>query len=151
MGESMNLKIDWYRLSFMKDRILKNEDKWIEPQRSVRHNQFSAVQSASHVRLCDPKNSSTPGFPVLHQLPESTQTHVHRVGDAIQPSHPFVPFSSCPQSFPALGSFPRIWIMERKGKKGKKKNFKKLWPQTSQIWWKTLIYTSKNLNKLQEE
>ena len=38
--------------------------------------------------LCDPMNHSTPGFPVHHQLPEFTQTHVHRVGDAIQPSHP---------------------------------------------------------------
>ena len=38
--------------------------------------------------LCDPMNRSTPGFPVPHQLPESTQTHVHRVGDTIQPSHP---------------------------------------------------------------
>ena len=38
--------------------------------------------------LCDPMNRSTPGLPVHHQLPEFTQTHVHRVGDAIQPSHP---------------------------------------------------------------
>ena len=38
--------------------------------------------------LCDPMNRSTPGLPVRHQLPEFTQTHVHRVGDAIQPSHP---------------------------------------------------------------
>ena len=38
--------------------------------------------------LCDPMNCSTPGLPVNHQLPESTQIHVHRVGDAIQPSHP---------------------------------------------------------------
>ena len=38
--------------------------------------------------LCDPMKPSTPGFPVYHQLPESTQTHVHWVGDAIQPSHP---------------------------------------------------------------
>ena len=38
--------------------------------------------------LCDPMNCSTPGLPVHHQLPEFTQTHVHRVGDAIQPSHP---------------------------------------------------------------
>ena len=37
--------------------------------------------------LCDPMNHSTPGLPVHHQLPESTQTHVHQVGDAIQPSH----------------------------------------------------------------
>ena len=38
--------------------------------------------------LCNPMNCSTPGLPVHHQLPEFTQTHVHRVGDAIQPSHP---------------------------------------------------------------
>ena len=57
--------------------------------------------------LCDPMNHSTPGLPVHHQLPESTQTHVHRVSGAIQPAHPpVVPFSSCPQSFPASGSFP---------------------------------------------
>ena len=44
------------------------------------------------------------GFPVHRQLPEFTQTHVHRVSDAIQPSHPVIPFS-CLQSFPASGSF----------------------------------------------
>ena len=45
--------------------------------------QFSSVQSLSRVWLCDPMNRSTPGFPVHHQLPEFTQTHAHRVGDAI--------------------------------------------------------------------
>ena len=51
--------------------------------------QFSSVQSLSCVRLfCDPMNYSTPGLPVHHQLPEFTQIHVHRVGDAIPPSHP---------------------------------------------------------------
>ncbi|XP_055441885.1 transcription factor BTF3 homolog 4 isoform X1 [Bubalus kerabau] len=48
---------------------------------------FSSVQSLSRVRLCDPMNRSMPGLPVHHQLPEFTQTHVHRVSDAIQPSH----------------------------------------------------------------
>ena len=49
--------------------------------------QFSSVtQSCS--TLCDPMNHSMPGLPVHHQLLEFTQTHVHRVGDAIQPSHP---------------------------------------------------------------
>ena len=45
-------------------------------------------------------------LPYPSPTPEFTQTHVHRVGDAIQPSHPVVPFSSCLQSFPASGSFP---------------------------------------------
>ena len=56
--------------------------------------------------LCDPIDCRAPGLPVLHRLPESAQTHAHWVGDAIQPSHPLVPFSSCLQSFPASGSFP---------------------------------------------
>ena len=49
--------------------------------------QFSSVAQLCPT-LFDPMNHSTPGFPVHHQLPESTQTHVHRLGDAIQPSHP---------------------------------------------------------------
>ena len=67
---------------------------------------FRSVQSLSRVRLCDPMNRSTPGLPVHHQLLEFTQTHVHQMSDAIQPSHPVVPFSSCPQSLPASESFP---------------------------------------------
>ena len=50
---------------------------------------------------------SMPGFPVHHQLPRLAQTHVHWVGDDIQPSHPhLIPFSSRLKSFPASGSFP---------------------------------------------
>ena len=48
---------------------------------------FSSV-TQSCLTLCDPMDCSTPGLPVRHQLPEFTQTHVHWVGDAIQPSHP---------------------------------------------------------------
>ena len=48
--------------------------------------QFSSV-AQSCPTLCNPMNCSTPGLPVHHQLPEFTQTHVHRVSDAIQPSH----------------------------------------------------------------
>ena len=48
---------------------------------------FSSV-TQSYPILCDPMNRSMPGLPVNHQLLEFTQTHVHRVGDAIQPSHP---------------------------------------------------------------
>ena len=49
---------------------------------------FSAAQSCP--TLCDPMDCSTLGLPVLHQLPELTQTQVHRVGDSIQPSHPLL-------------------------------------------------------------
>ena len=66
----------------------------------------------SCLNLCDPINCSTPGFPVLHYLPEFAQIHVHWVSDAIQPSHPqpVTPFSSCPLSFPASESFPMSWL-----------------------------------------
>ena len=49
--------------------------------------QFSSVAQLCPT-LCDPMNRSTPGLPVYHQHPEFTQSHVHRVSDAIQPSHP---------------------------------------------------------------
>ena len=51
---------------------------------------ISSVQFSHSVMLtlCDPMNCSTPGLPVQHQFREFTQTHIHRVGDAIQPSHP---------------------------------------------------------------
>ena len=50
---------------------------------------YIVIQSSSCVQLfCDPMNCSIPGFPVLHYLPEFTQTHVHWVSDALQPSHP---------------------------------------------------------------
>ena len=50
--------------------------------------QFSSPVAQLCLTLCDPMNHSMPGLPVHHQLPESTQTHVHWVSDAIQPFHP---------------------------------------------------------------
>ena len=58
--------------------------------------------------VCVAMDSSTPGFHVLHYLPEFAQIHVHWVDDAIQATHPLCPptLSSCPQSVPASGAFP---------------------------------------------
>ena len=67
---------------------------------------FSSV-AQSCLTHCNPMDCSTPGLPVHHQLLDFTQTHVHGVGDAIQPSHPLS--SPYPPAFilsPALGSFP---------------------------------------------
>ena len=58
--------------------------------------QFSSVAQLC-LTLCDPMDCSTPGLPVHHQLSEFTQTHVHRVGDAIKPSHPLL--SPSPPAF----------------------------------------------------
>ena len=68
----------------------------------VTQDQFSSVQSVAQScpTLCNSMNRSTPGLPVHHQLPEFTQTHVHRVGDAIQPSHP-LSFPSPPAPNPS--------------------------------------------------
>ena len=79
-GEKQTINYTGYEVaaSTMEKNSLKGEKEWV----------FSSVQSFSPVRLCNPMNHTMPGLPVHHQLPELTQTHVHRVGDAIQPSHP---------------------------------------------------------------
>ena len=79
-------------------------------------NSFNCCSDAkSGLTLCSPRNRSTPGFPVLCLL-EFAQTHVYWVRDAIQPSHPLPPpFFSCPQSFPALGSFPESRLFTLSG------------------------------------
>ena len=58
-----------------------------------------------------------PGFPIHHQLQELTQAHVHRLGDAIQSSHPVFPFSFCLQSFLTWGSFPMSQFFPSGGQK----------------------------------
>src|SRR5574337_894357 len=55
--------------------------------------------------LCDPMNRSTPGLPIHHQLPDFTQTHVHRVSDAIQPSHPLLSLLLLPPIPPSIRVF----------------------------------------------
>ena len=73
-------------------RLLKQSN----PKSAYGSVQFRSV-TQSCLTLCDPMNRSTPGLRVHHQLPEFTQTHVHRVRDAIQPSHPLSsPFSPAP-------------------------------------------------------
>ena len=70
------------------EKIIANEatDKELF-SKNIQAAQFSSV-AQSCLTLCDPMNCSTSGLPVHHQLLEFTQTHVHRVSDAIRPSHP---------------------------------------------------------------
>ena len=77
--------------------VLHNGEKQV--QLNTYSVQFSSV-AQSCLTLCDPVNDSTPGLPVHHQHPELTQTHVHWVGDAIQPSHPLL-FPSPPAPNPS--------------------------------------------------
>ena len=78
---------------------------WALPKPHISYSQsqetsmtISSVQLLSHVRLCDSMNCSMPSLPVHHQLPEFTQTHVHRVGDAIHPSYPLLLLPPIPPS-----------------------------------------------------
>ena len=66
--------------------------------------QFSSV-AQSCPTLCDPMNCSTPGLPVHHQLLEATKTHVHKLSDAIQPSHPLSFLLLLPSIFPSIRVF----------------------------------------------
>ena len=96
--------------------------------------QFSSV-AQSCLTLCYPMNRSTPGLLVHHQLPESTQTHVHCVGDVIQPiSSSVVPFSSCPQSFPASGPFPMSQLFASVGQSIGDSASTSVLPMNTQDW-----------------
>ena len=70
--------------------------------------QFSSVTQSCLI-LCDPMNRSMPGLPVHHQFPEFTQTHIHRVRDAIQPSHPLLS-PSPPAPNPSQHQGPLQWV-----------------------------------------
>ena len=96
-------------------------DKMISSRKEVRswvhvEAKISAVQSIAQLclTLCNPMDFSTPGLPVHHHLLQFVQTHVHRVGDAIQPSHSLSSFSRL-QSSPASGSFPMSQLFSSAG------------------------------------
>ena len=92
----------------------------------------SVAQSC--LTLCNPMDCSTPGLPVLHYLMEFAQTHVHTVGDAIQPSHPLIPFSSCLWSFPGAGSFPMSRLFASGGQSIGASTSASVLPMNIQCW-----------------
>ena len=83
----------------------------------------------------DPTDCSTPGFPIPHHLLELAQMHVHWVTEAIQPSHPVIPFSSCLQSFPASGSFSVSQIFESEGQSTRASVSASVLPMNIQCWF----------------
>ena len=83
-SEKVGLKLNIQKMKIMASGPITSRGIDGETVESV---QFSSV-AQSCPTLCDPMNHSTPGLPVHHQVPEFTQTHVHRVSDAIQSSHP---------------------------------------------------------------
>ena len=99
---------------------------------------FSSVQFSLVAQwcltLCDPMNRSTPGLPVHHQLPEFTQTHVHRWWCHPAISSSVVPFSSCPQSLPASGSFPMSQLFASGGQSIRVSASTSVLPMNTQDW-----------------
>ena len=99
----ISFRIDWLDLLTVQG-TLKSPLQHHSSKASIHwHSAFFTAQLCP--TLCDPMNSSIPGLPVHHQLPEFTQTHVHRVGDAIQPSHPLLspfPPASSPSQHQSL-------------------------------------------------
>ena len=115
--------------------------------------QFSPV-TQSCPTLCDHKDYSLPGFPIHHQLPELAQSHVHRVGDAIQPSHPVIPFCSYLQAYPASGSFPTNQFFTSGGLSIGVSASISVLPMNIQDWsplgWTGWILQSKELSSLRQ-
>ena len=112
---------------------------------------FSVARSCPP--LCDTIYFSMPGFSVLHYLPELAQTHVHWVGDSIQPSPLLViPFSSCLQSFPASGSFPMSQLFSSGGQSIGTSASASALPMNIQDWFPLgltdLILQSKGLSRV---
>ena len=90
--ESSRGKYKWLMWAYVfshetQEGIYFHSNFLVVPPKADESVQFSSV-AQSCPTLCDPMNRSTPGLPVHHKLPEFTQTHAHRVSDAIQPSHP---------------------------------------------------------------
>ena len=95
--------------------------------------QFSSV-TQSCPTLCDPMNCSTPGLPVHHQLPEFTETHVHQVSDAIQPSHPLSSPSSPAPSPSQHQSFPMSQLFTSGGQRTGVSALASVLPMNTQDW-----------------
>ena len=95
--------------------------------------QFSSVAQLCPT-LCDPMNHSMPGLPVHHQLPEFTQTHSHRVSDAIQPSHPLLSPSPPAPSPSQHQSFPMSQLFTWGGQSTRVSALASFLPKKSQGW-----------------
>ena len=118
------------------DRFMKTDVQMIYTGVLIIY-QFSSV-AKSCPTLCNPMNYSTPGLPVHHQLPEFTQTHVHPVGDAIQPSYPLSspsPPHPSRQSLPASESFPMSQLFTWGGQSTGLSALASFLPMNIQVWF----------------
>ena len=106
-----NIQLKYFNMFYKKKQLSQNKemeciqyDWFLKITYKICFYLLSSV-AQSCPTICDPMNDSTPGLPVHHQLPEFTQTHLHRVGDAIQPSHPQCPLFLLPPIPPGIRVF----------------------------------------------
>ena len=93
----------------------------------------SCLVTKSCPAFCDPLYYNTPGFIILHYLPEFAQIHVHWVNNVISPS--VAPFSFCPQSFASSWSFPKSWLFTSGGQSGGASASASVLPIIIQVWF----------------
>ena len=116
----------------LKRQRIKMWNLKIQTYRPVEQN--SSWRMGTCLAIWGPMACSMPGFPVLHYLPEFTQTHVHWISDAIQPFF-VIPFSFCLQSFQASGSFPMSQFFTPGGKKMGASASTSVFPMNIQDWF----------------
>ena len=111
-GHPSGVEVRWLCTFFPHILRLMLPDIWknkFKRHSKLNKNKLNIYQFSSVTQSCptifDPMNCSTPGLPVHHQLPEFTQTHVHQLGDAIQPSYPWRPLLLLPQVPPSTRFF----------------------------------------------
>ena len=88
LNNNYSIPLSFRNTSVFFNQIILYLSEYLRVESYILH--CCCLVTKSCLTICDPVDCSTPGFPVRHQLPEPTQTHVHWVGDAIQPSHPLL-------------------------------------------------------------
>ena len=111
---------------------------------------LSSSVAQSYLTLCDPMNCSMPGLPVHHQLPELTQTHVHLVGDAIQPSHCLSSPSPPAFTFSASGCFQMSQFSTSGGQSIEVSASASVLPMNIQDWFPLVGWISLKLKGLSQ-
>ena len=120
-------------IMFFKIQTFKSNKCLLKSYYSKYYSQIRSV-TQSCLTLCHPMNCSTPGLPVHHQLPEFTKTHVHRVSDAIQPSHPLSSPSPLPPVPPSIRDFPMSQLFAWGGQSTGVSALASFLPKNTQGW-----------------
>ena len=129
MVNLITISTSWAETSELPELIYTN----ISDNHNYRSDQIRSV-AQSCPTLCDPMNCSTPGLLVHHQLPEFTQTHVHRVSDAIQPSHLCRPLLLLPPIPPSIRVFSSESTFRMRWPKDWSFSLASFLPKKSQGW-----------------